>query len=250
MNLATNSRDAMPAGGLLSITTERVDRGGDGDGHAGQPGAYAVISVSDTGEGMNEETRQRIFEPFFTTKELGKGTGLGLSIVYGIIKQHNGEINVSSEPGKGTTFRIYLRILASKAERSEGIPIPPSVGGTETILVAEDDPDVRRFLKTVLEGFGYTVIEAVDGEDAIRKSIENRDTIQLFLFDVIMPKKNGKEAYDEIRMLKGPIRAIFLSGYTADIMQKKGLIDVGIPLIPKPLAPHLLLAKVREALAQ
>lgn len=246
MNLATNARDSMPDGGMLTIKTERVDISGP-HGYI-EPGSYAVIAVSDTGKGMDEETRQRIFEPFFTTKELGKGTGLGLSIVYGIIKQHNGEINVYSEPGKGTTFKIYLKLIESKVKGKETAEVLRPVGGTETILVAEDDPGVRRLFKSVLEGYGYTVIEAVDGEDAVVKYIENKDRIQLLIFDVVMPKKNGKEAYEEIRKMRGDIRVIFSSGYSADIIYKKGMLEEGITLITKPVAPNLLLSKTREVL--
>lgn len=248
MNLATNARDAMPDGGILTIKTERVEIFGL---HSYiKPGAYAVVSVSDTGKGMDEMTKQRIFEPFFTTKELGKGTGLGLSIVYGIIKQHNGEINVYSEPGRGTTFKIYLKLVAAKSVSAEAAPLPPLIGGTETLLIAEDDNDVRGLMKNILREFGYTVIEAVDGEDAVTKFVENKDKIKLLILDVVMPKKNGKEAYEEIRKLNGDIRVLFSSGYTSDIIHQKGILDEGVNFISKPVTPHLLLSKVREALTR
>src|SRR5574340_481418 len=147
---------------------------------------------------MDEETRKHIFEPFFTTKEVGKGTGLGLAVVYGIIKQHEGYVNVYSEPGKGTTFRIYLPLIASEArEEGKAHKEEPPARGTETILVAEDDESLRKLSSIVLTQFGYTVIEAVDGEDAVRQFMENKDRIQLLLFDLIMPKINGKEARSE-----------------------------------------------------
>jgi PAS domain S-box-containing protein len=250
MNLATNARDAMPDGGILTIKTGRFDFSEVPPGVFVKPGAYAVIQVSDTGTGMNEATRQRIFEPFFTTKEVGKGTGLGLSIVYGIIKQHEGEITVYSEPGKGSTFKIYLKLLESHDEITE-IAAPASlVGGAETILIAEDDVDVRRFMKRILEEYGYTVIEAVDGEDAILKFSENMREIDLLIVDVVMPKKNGKEVYDEVRKAKGDVRVLFSSGYTSDIIHQKGILEEGMNFISKPVSPQRLLSIVREMLSR
>lgn len=246
MNLATNARDAMQNGGLLTIKTERVDITGP-HGYM-KPGEYAVLSVSDTGKGMDEQTKLRIFEPFFTTKEKGKGTGLGLSIVYGIVKQHGGDINVYSEPGKGTTFRLYFKLVDMKVENVVAAPLVTPQGGTETILLAEDDAEVRRLMKNILQEYGYTVIAAVDGEDAVIKFIEHKDQINLLLFDVVMPKKNGKEAYEEIRRMKQDVLVLFASGYTADIIHKKGLLEQGLNFISKPVTPNLLLAKIREIL--
>ncbi|MEW6739751.1 MAG: ATP-binding protein [Nitrospirota bacterium] len=250
MNLATNARDAMPHGGLLTIETELVELDKEYiKTHAVEtPGIYARISVTDTGIGMDEKTRERIFEPFFTTKEFGKGTGLGLAIVYGIIKQHNGYINVYSEPGKGTTFRIYIPLIKPEFKEAESIVLPAPKGGTETILAAEDDAEVRRLTKEVLENFGYKVIEAVNGVDAINKFIENKDRIQFLLFDLIMPKKNGKEAYEEIRKIMPDIKVLFTSGYPADIIHEKGVLEEGINFISKPVSPDDLLRKVREVL--
>ncbi len=250
MNLATNSRDAMPDGGILTIKTERMEIRGETTGSYIKPGAYAVISVSDTGTGMDEVTKQKIFDPFFTTKEVGKGTGLGLSIVYGIIKQHNGEINVYSESGKGTTFKIYLNLIEAK----EAMPVTAPYGlperGTETILIAEDDPQVRRLTKAILEEFGYTIIEAADGQEAVDKFIENKDRIQLLILDVVMPRKTGKEAYDEIKQVKAEVRCLFTSGYTSDIIHKKGILEEGLNFISKPISPNQLLLKVREIISQ
>jgi PAS domain S-box-containing protein len=250
VNLATNSRDAMPDGGYLTITTELVEL--DEEFLKAikykKPGRYALISVADTGAGMDEKTAGRIFEPFFTTKEVGRGTGLGLSIVYGIIEQHNGYIDVRSDLGKGTTFKIYLPVIKSDVEEMRPAAITMPTGGTEAILLAEDDEEVRKLTKTVLDGFGYKVIEAVDGEDAIKKFMDDKDKIQLLILDVIMPKKNGKEAYNEIKKTKPNIKALFTSGYTADIIQKKGLLEEGLNFIPKPISPRELLRKVREAL--
>ena len=250
LNLATNARDAMPDGGIMTLKTEKVLIDGEATELSIQPGAYGVVSLSDTGIGFDSITKQKIFEPFFTTKEVGKGTGLGLSMAYGIIKQHNGEINVYSEPGKGTIFRIYLRLIQSKAEAIESAAFPLIIGGSETILVVEDNEDTRKFIRQALEDFGYTVIEAVDGEDAISVFVENMDKIQMIIIDIIMPKKNGKEAYDLIRRIKDDIPVIFTSGYAADIINRKGILEEGTYFISKPFSPHSLLSRVREALDQ
>ncbi len=247
MNLSTNARDTMPDGGMLSIVTETAELYEDYvKGHdMEKPGMYALISVTDTGRGMDEKTQQKIFEPFFTTKEVGKGTGLGLSIVYGIIKQHGGNITVYSEPGKGTTFRIYLPLTESKIEEAKVTEIIRPKGGTETILLAEDNEDVRVLSKMVLEENGYTVIDAVDGEDAVNKFKEKKDIIQFVIIDVIMPKKSGKEAIDEIRKIKPDINILFTSGYTSDIISRKGILEEGMNFISKPVTPNDLLAKIR-----
>ncbi len=250
MNLCTNARDAMPHGGMLAIGTDVIELDESYVRTQELPGSgrYALISVTDTGMGMDEKTRQRIFEPFFTTKELGKGTGLGLSIVYGIIKQHNGNITVYSEPGKGTTFKIYLPLVKSGIEGAKAVePVPPR-GGTETILIAEDNEEVRVLMKSILEEYGYRVIEAVDGEEAVNKFIDNKDRIQLVVADVIMPKKSGREAVDEIRKTNPDVKVLFASGYTADAIDKKGILEDGVDFISKPVAPHDLLVKIREVL--
>ncbi|MFA5352750.1 MAG: PAS domain S-box protein, partial [Thermodesulfovibrionales bacterium] len=193
MNLATNARDAMPQGGSLSIETSQGEILPEYTRtHLAEPGRYAIIAVTDTGMGMDELTRDRIFEPFFTTKEMGKGTGLGLSIVYGIIKQHNGHINVYSEIAKGTTFRIYLPIIRAESEEARTIPLSRPQGGTETILVAEDDSAVRDLLKEIMSSAGYTVREASDGEEAIQVFQANSPGIDLVVLDAVMPKKSGK----------------------------------------------------------
>ncbi len=251
MNLATNARDAMPNGGALIIETRQVGldvefRKRHGYGEAGR---YALISLSDTGIGMDETIKERIFEPFFTTKELGRGTGLGLAMVYGIVKQHNGFINVYSELEKGTTFKIYLPLIKSEAE--EAVSAAPAVyteRGTETVLVAEDDQAVRKLTMDILERFGYKVIASEDGQDAIEKFMDNKENIKLLLLDVIMPKKNGKEVYEEIKKINPGIKTIFLSGYTANLIHKKGILKKGLDFILKPVSPKELLRKVREAL--
>jgi PAS domain S-box-containing protein len=250
MNLATNARDAMPEGGQLSIETEVVeidDKFIKMHGF-GNPGMYALISETDTGEGMDDKTRERIFEPFYTTKDVGKGTGLGLSIVYGIIKQHEGHVNVYSEPGKGTTFKIYLPLINAEPEKERRAVMSSFDNGNETLLFAEDDKEVRVFTREILAEYGYEVIEASDGEDAINKFMENKDSIQLLLLDVIMPKKNGKEVYEEIKKVKPDIKTLFMSGYTADVIQKKGIMEEGLDVLLKPVSPTVLLKKVRDIL--
>lgn len=250
MNLVTNARDAMPEGGSLTIRTEPVvmdDEFIRAHGY-GKPGNYALLSVKDSGRGMDQKTKENIFEPFFTTKEVGKGTGLGLSIVYGIVKQHNGYIVCDSEPGKGTTFKIYLPVVRRDHEKTEAAARPPAPGGTETVLVAEDDVVVRRLMREMLTLHGYTVIEAADGEEAIAKFKEHQGRIQLLLLDVLMPGMSGKEVYDEIRNDGCDVKALFTSGYTADIIHKKGILDAGLNFISKPVSPAELLKKVRETL--
>ncbi len=251
MNLGTNARDAMPKGGSLTFETAvtELDNGFIAAHGYGKVGTYAVISATDTGLGMDEATRKRIFEPFFTTKEVGKGTGLGLAMVYGIIKQHEGFINVYSEPGKGTTFRIYLPLIAGAAvEEKIAVPAAYPKGGTETILVAEDDPNLRKLTMIILEQAGYTVLTAKDGEEAVAKFLNNKDRIQLLLFDMIMPKKSGKEALDEIRTMASGVPVLFVSGYSPDMLRQKALIEDGAEVVFKPISPQKLLEKVREAL--
>jgi len=251
MNLATNARDAMPEGGLLSIETEKIELDAEfikRHGY-GKSGPYALISVSDTGIGMDKKTKERIFEPFFTTKEVGKGTGLGLSIVYGIVKQHDGYINGYSEVNKGTTFKIYLPLTKAEVmeiKTREEVLVPE--GGTETILLAEDDEGVRDITVSALKEFGYKVVEAVDGEDAVNKFIKNKDEIRLVLLDVVMPKKNGSEAYEEMRKIAPGIKALFMSGYTEDVIYRKKIIDEGLNFVSKPMSPTKLLRLVREIL--
>ena len=250
INLATNARDAMPDGGCLNISTELVELDEDflKIHNYGKSGKYALLSITDTGTGIDEKTREKIFEPFFTTKEVGEGTGLGLSMVYGIIKQHNGYINVDSEVGKGTTFKICLPVIELKVEEIEK-PIPATpIGGTETILLVEDNEEVRKLTKDILHRFGYKVLEAVDGEDAIKKFMGDKDKIRLLILDVIMPKKNGKEAFEEIKKIRPDIKALFMSGYTADTIHKKGVLEKKLNFIPKPISPKELLRKVREVL--
>ncbi|MBF0564458.1 MAG: PAS domain S-box protein [Nitrospirae bacterium] len=250
MNLATNARDAMPKGGTFTISTscEELDVTFMKTHGYGTPGTYACVTVSDTGVGIDKKTMEKIFEPFFTTKEVGKGTGLGLAMVYGIVKQHGGYINIYSEPGNGTVFKIYFPTIHVKAEK----PAPPSylppTGGEETILLAEDDHEFRRIMKEILEGANYKIIEAVDGQDAVEKfALYGQDT-DILILDVIMPKKNGKAAFDEIRVKDPSMKAIFISGYTYDVITQRGILEKDINFLSKPIAPMDLLRKVREVL--
>jgi CheY-like chemotaxis protein len=203
--------------------------------------------VKDTGAGIDEKIKERIFEPFFTTKEVGKGTGLGLSIVYGIVHQHGGFIVVESEVNTGTVFLVYLPLIERQVPNRQRTTAHIR-GGTETILFAEDNPDIRNIAGEILGMYGYTVLEAEDGEDAIRKFREYQHLIDLLILDVVMPIKNGKEAYDEIKELKQDVRAIFVSGYTGDIVLNKGIRGEAFDFVPKPISPNNLLLKVREVL--
>jgi signal transduction histidine kinase/DNA-binding response OmpR family regulator len=251
MNLATNARDAMPHGGSLSITTERVqlDETFIKTHHYGNSGNYIVLTVVDSGMGMDEETLEKIFDPFFTTKEIGKGTGLGLAVVYGIIQQHDGHITVQSDPGHGTTFRVYLPLTELSANNGIKSAAHETPGrGTETILLAEDDVAVRNMATSMLESFGYKVIEAGDGEEAVQKYLGNQGKIRLLLFDMIMPKKSGKDAYDEIRNMDPMIKVIFTSGYATEAVRQKLLLDDTVQLISKPFDPIKLMALVRSVL--
>jgi two-component system, cell cycle sensor histidine kinase and response regulator CckA len=249
MNLISNAKDAMPKGGALHVETKGTELGTEfGETHGfGAPGQYVMISVTDTGCGMDEATQKKIFEPFFTTKEVGKGTGLGLSIVYGIIKQHNGYVTVSSQPGKGTTFDIYLPAVKMNISQTKQA-IVPAQGGTETILLAEDEDHVRQVVNEMLRMSGYTIIQATDGEDAVRQYKKHRDKIDLLILDVVMPGKNGKEVCDEIRTMNTSVPAIFMSGYTGDVVLDKGIPDIASNYISKPIIVDDLLKKIRETL--
>jgi CheY-like chemotaxis protein len=202
--------------------------------------------VTDTGVGMDNETKKKIFEPFFTTKEVGAGTGLGLSMVYGIIEQHHGNIQVSSELEKFTTFNIYFPLISEEVEDKRTAEDLPVLHGSGTVLIAEDEKEVRESLKMILEEFGFTVIEACDGQDTIQKFIDNRDNIKLLILDVIMPKMTGKEAFAEIQKMNPEMKALFMSGYTADIMHRKGIHEEGLNFINKPISPYDLQRKIIE----
>jgi CheY-like chemotaxis protein len=252
MNLVTNGRDAMPNGGKLCIETCSVtlDQEFVNVHGYGRAGTYAVLSVADNGIGMDRETQSHIFEPFYTTKEEGKGTGLGLAMAYGIIKTHDGFINIYSEPGIGTIFKIYLPVVAEVVP-TVAIELQESVaprGGTETILVCEDDDVLRKLAVNLFSHFGYRVIEAIDGQDAVEKFVADQESIALVFIDAIMPKKNGKEASDAMKILRPDIKTIFVSGYTRDIFAGDNPLDENTIFIHKPYSPNDLLIKMRELL--
>ncbi|GBE00825.1 blue-light-activated protein [bacterium BMS3Bbin06] len=252
MNLATNARDAMPCGGGLTIETGVVEIDSEfvATHGYGTPGEYAMIEVSDTGSGMDQETKEKIFEPFFTTKGPGKGTGLGLSTAYGTIRQHNGFIHVYSEPGEGTVFRIHLPLVHIEVEKLKqaGTAIPKA--GSETILLAEDDETLRELTAEVLAQVGYNIIVAKDGEDAVKRFHENKEKIDFLLLDVIMPGNNGKEVYEEAKKDRPDIKALFISGYPGDVLYTKGIgiYEEKLNIISKPASPSTLLSKIREIL--
>ena len=256
MNLCVNARDAMPGGGRLRIETRNVELDeAYGRQHSYMPpGRYVEIRVSDTGTGMDAETRARIFEPFFTTKEVGKGTGLGLSMVYGIVKQHEGHINVYSESGLGTTFKVYFPAAARPAAEEDAPAQLPLLGGAETILIAEDEDALRELARDILEGLGYTVLLAKDGEEAVRVFNAESARVDLVLLDVVMPRVSGREAYERIRALCDGVPAIFMTGYTAEMVQDKFVAqnrlmeESGAVLIRKPYSVEDLGRKVREVL--
>jgi len=253
MNLAVNARDAMPSGGKLTIETSNVSLDEEyARFHAPlRPGNYVLLSISDTGAGMDSETQSHIFEPFFTTKG-PKGTGLGLSTVYGIVKQSGGYIWVYSEPGKGTTFKIYLPRVAATVERppqilvaAESAAIEP---GTETILLVEDEANLRYLARQYLEKQGYRVIEAADGAVAIQITVAHEGVIHLLLTDVIMPGMNGRELAQRISEIRPNVRVLYMSGYTENVIGRNGTLDAGVRLLQKPFTLRDLKSKVREVL--
>jgi len=251
MNLAANARDAMPEGGRLTIGTglQQIDDEYVALYGYGKPGMHAMITVTDTGHGMDAETQKKIFEPFFTTKGVGEGTGLGLAISYGIIKQHNGYIKVYSEPEQGTVFKIFLPLSEEASSAAAGKEVPATIGGgNEQILLAEDSSSLRKLMSSVLESYGYRVITAEDGEDAITKFMENRDRINLVILDMIMPKKSGKEVSEAIRKERPGTKIIFASGYTMETTRTREITESGFAFLHKPILPKDLLRKVREIL--
>jgi PAS domain S-box-containing protein len=250
VNLVNNSQDAMPNGGTISIDVGPADLDESFiETHGfGIKGRYALINFSDTGQGMEEETRRKIFEPFFTTKEVGKGTGLGLSICYGIIKQHEGYIICESETGKGTRFSIYLPLIPPEEEKCESKTDAQPKGGNETILIAEDNDDVREVAMEILKDYGYKVIGAIDGKDALAKFCDYRNEISLVIMDVIMPRMNGRELFSEIYRLKPGTKVIFSSGYTSDVLPEEMKRMKGYPFLSKPFVPEKLLRCVRDLL--
>jgi signal transduction histidine kinase len=212
INLVTNAKDAMPSGGRIDIQTGAATIGSDfvGDHGCGAEVPYSFITVKDSGIGMDEKTKLKIFEPFFTTKGIDKNTGLGLSIAYGIISQHDGYINVESEKNKGAEFKIYLPLMKNKASSAKPVQLTMPMGGTETVLVADDEDMIREIISNALSALGYDVITAVDGEDAINKFIENKEKVKVVILDSQMPKKPGKKVFEEINKINPDVKAIFM----------------------------------------
>lgn len=251
MNLVVNSRDAMPRGGVLMIETRNVNFP-DGMIHERvtmSPGAYIMLAVSDTGMGIEDTHRDKIFEPFFTTKEKGKGTGLGLSTVYGIVKQSGGYIWVYSEPGKGTTFKIYLpRVHVKQEEVSIDQMVPANLKGSETILLVEDDPDVREVAAVILSQNGYRVIQVENGEEALQLIKKNNCDIRLMITDVVMPGINGPELAHKMKALREDVKVLYISGYTDEAIVQNGMLESRLVYLPKPFNIEELLIKVRQVL--
>lgn len=251
MNLVINARDAMPTGGKLTIETRNVDLDGSyAQIHLDAPtGPCVMLAVTDTGHGMDEATLARIFEPFFTTKEPGKGTGLGLATVYGIIKQSGGHITVYSEPSQGATFKIYLPASGTAPQRLAQPQAQPVIrGGNETILLVEGDEMVRSLVQRALLRQGYTLLEARWGDEALFLVEQQRGQIDLLVTDVVMPKMNGRELFEQLKALHPRMKVLFMSGYTDDTMVRNGLLAAEIEFLSKPFSPDALAAKVREVL--
>ena len=250
MNLCVNSRDSFSAGGRIVIETGNVliDAEYVGTHSWAKPGRYVLLSVTDNGCGMDKKTLNSVFDPFFTTKSIGKGTGLGLSTVYGIVKQHNGIIQAYSEPGKGSLFKIYLPIVERRATEIPGKVPGKARGGRETILLAEDDEMVRNLTRQILINSGYSVLEARDGDEALKIFYKHADTIDLLMMDVVMPELGGKEVYDKVRETYPEIRAIFCSGYSQNAIHTGFVLDDNLHFIQKPYSPDALLRIIRKLL--
>ncbi|MGC2474480.1 MAG: ATP-binding protein, partial [Candidatus Sulfotelmatobacter sp.] len=251
MNLALNSRDAMPNGGKLMLETSNaiLDDSYVRQHQPVEPGRYVMLAVSDTGIGMSPETLTRIFEPFYTTKEVGKGTGLGLSMVYGIVKQSGGYVWVYSEPNQGTTFKIYLPRVDQPVEDMAPDKQPVNVmRGTETILLVEDDPQLRQLSSSVLSHCGYNILTASTPEEGLAICEVNHNDIRLLVTDVVMPRINGRQLAQRVARMRPKIRVLYISGYTDNAIVHYGVLDPGLWFLPKPFTISSLVAKVREVL--
>jgi signal transduction histidine kinase/CheY-like chemotaxis protein len=253
MNLAVNARDAMPRGGKLVLETANteLDETYVRDHPETTPGPHVMLAVTDTGVGMDAETRARIFEPFFTTKPAGRGTGLGLSTVYGIVKQSGGSIWVYSEPDRGTTFKIY--IPRHDKPETPALPVSSSripVKGTETILVVEDDAGVRDLVCNVLRNEGYTILVTASPKEALEQSKSFQGLIHLLLTDVVLPQMGGRQLAEALAALRPGLRVLYMSGYTDDAIAYHGILAPGVALLEKPIRPNALAEKVREVLSE
>jgi two-component system cell cycle sensor histidine kinase/response regulator CckA len=253
MNLALNARDAMPDGGRLIIETANIvlENGHDAQHVSIAPGAYVLVSVADTGAGIAQDVLPHVFEPFFTTKPLGKGTGLGLSTVYGIVKQSNGYISVISEPGKGTTFHVYLPRVEQAVDTMQ-VPLdaPGSVQGTETILLVEDEDGVRSLIELLLKRNGYTVLPAHSAEEALKILASDTTPVHLLLTDLVLPRMGGRELAEQVAASRRGTKTLFMSGYTDDDVIKDGVLDSRAAFLQKPFSRETLLQKVREVLGR
>jgi two-component system cell cycle sensor histidine kinase/response regulator CckA len=251
LNLAVNARDAMPGGGVLTIETADVelDEAFVAQHVDLEPGPYAMLAVSDNGQGIDAGTRERVFEPFFTTKPVGQGTGLGLATVYGIVKQSGGHVLVYSEPGQGATFKVYLpRVVEAAQQATVALPAEPLNDGTETILLVEDEEIVRGIAGEILERAGYTVLSAGGPDDALEIAQHYQDEIQLLLTDVVMPKMGGRDLAQRVAMLRPRIKVLYTSGYTDAAVVHHGVVGEGIAFLQKPFTRKALTRRVREIL--
>jgi two-component system cell cycle sensor histidine kinase/response regulator CckA len=253
LNLAINACDAMPQGGTLTIETAGVSLTPEYVRHkAGvqvRPGSYARISISDTGHGMSRATLGRVFEPFYTTKPVGQGTGLGLATVYGLVKQADGYIWAYSEPGLGTTFKVYLPVITETQAVEPPHELARTLGSGETVLVVEDETDVRRMAARALSEAGYAVLEAATGEEALTLVMEAGNRLRLVLTDVVMPEVNGRELASRIAGIRPDLPLIFMSGYTDEDVIRRGLLERGRRFIQKPFSPAVLAQQVHDALS-
>jgi signal transduction histidine kinase len=251
MNLVVNARDAMPQGGTLHIKTANVELTSAPSGRyfGSPPGAYVMLAVEDTGEGMDSEVMSHLFEPFFTTKELGKGTGLGLAVVYGILEQEGGDIEVQSVPGVGTSFKVYLPQAKGHCPVTAGVDVAePPTSGLETVLVVEDEPIVRLSIRDALQLKGYCVLEACDTEEAVHCCTQYSGPIHLLISDVVMPGLSGQALADRLVVLRPDMRVLFMSGHPGDAVARHGVIPPGTAFLQKPFTPDMLARKVRDVL--
>jgi signal transduction histidine kinase len=251
LNLLINARDAMPDGGSVTVSTANLDVGGDGAGRAEvPPGSYAVLTVTDTGTGMDEATRARVFEPFFTTKGPGKGTGLGLATVYGIVRQSGGYVEVESAVGSGSAFRIYLPRAGQAVSPAASVPPPPEAPGGATVLLAEDEDKVRLLLHSILTRHGYAVLQAADGAEALRLAAKHHGPIHLLLTDLVMPEMSGRELAARLLPQRPEMKVLYLSGYTDGVGLPPSADGGAVAFLAKPFGPNALLTRVGEVLGR